>query len=454
MVELFMVAFPALFGSIFYPPLVAVMFLFLCVSEAYGPGNLILQFAPHAPRILSGAFTLGGVVAFLRLRKECKKYRGQSRLLLIGWVIILAMTWGIISTIWVGTGILGVLREFPNSTMLGVIYAIAYRNDLFARKLFVFTIALQLIIGTATTLWPEGVFGVLTGKAHLAVEDYNMLIFASEGSRLSGQFLNSIQLGYYGAIGFIIGSYMFFSSRVTFQRNIGIMLVLMSLWVGYITSVRSILVGLFWGIYILVIRLKVRPRFVVISVLIPLMLLCGLAVLSYVYTHETMSLIPDIFSRTIRDEFSIDSYRYQAILNTIPIINTKPIFGLGTFDEVLDKASSYMAHQAPLYIAALYGIPSGLCVLLLMWWGLAANFRVHDLQENPWYFKWKIPSMKNVINYNIAIMFGWVTFFLMMTNGMAGKTIAWIALGIACLQWAHPSSQYLYSIGIPLPFKR
>lgn len=86
--------------------------------------------------------------------------------------------------------------------------------------------------------------------------------------------------------------------------------------------------------------------------------------------------------------------------------------------------------------------------------GIASNFKLRDSQGNRRYFKWKIPGMKNVIDYNMATMFGWVTFFLMMTNGMAGKTIAWIALGIACLQWAHPSSQSLYSIGIPLPFKR
>jgi hypothetical protein len=116
------------------------------------------------------------------------------------------------------------------------------------------------------------------------------------------------------------------------------------------------------------------------------------------------------------------SYRATAREIAYKNIFKRPIFGYGS-NEIAVSELGYVAHEEPLALALIYGIPVGVSFLLIMILGVVGDLK-----------RWQH-------NGGIYTVFLWTTLFLVMTNSTGGRSLAWLILAVVSIPWAEGGSR-------------
>lgn len=436
-----------------FPPLGALIFMLFSSSELCSLGSYLLEFTPQTSKILGATCLMGGLFSLLRLKKECLVHPDRRRLIVIAYVTIGIIIWGIISMTFNGESLTRVILDFRNVEILGVIYALAYRNDRGARMLFVGFVSVHILIGTLITSWPTGPLEFLRSEHWM--NNYGV-DFASRSSfdlyRDPGQFSNPIRLGFLAGVGIIVGCYLHLSVTQNRKKHLGQLMVLMSLWLQYITFTRGIWLGLMFGFAVVAVRPLRLFRGIAARIILLVLVICGgwlfLSNVEPPTGSGRIGLLLEIWTTEVSDR-----YRIKAITSSLEIINTRPLVGCGDYGKTSDKLG-YMPHQAPLYYSVLYGLPAGFFVAVLLWWGIKEEFS----RRGGNFGRYSSGGQRQIVNRiserDVATLFGWLVFFLAMTNGFAGGMIQWIILGAVCAERAKGASVPAPQGRAPLGFRK
>jgi len=423
-----------------YPPLIACIFLMFSMSQTFGMGAIF-------PGAISFIFSLmalmGTCVSFSKLWRCRKRNKITRRIFFIAVVAAISTLWtGLASFAGGGGGIIPIINSMTNNGIFIIIIVLAYWNSSWARKLIVLTIIIQLIISVAIIQLPDSPISIIKASMYNDVYsvDYDILkLEKPEYIRESGQFLNSLQLSFYSTAGIIIGLYILLISLNFYQRAIGLVLSLFALQAFYLSFSRGGGLILFIGAILYAIWQPAKYRLVTsifIFFITALALLMQSDISTFISDDPFLNYVIDKTSKTGSDE--LDRYRYQAIIDSLDLIISNPLFGTGGNNEIFAQGKFNLPHQAPLNSAVINGLPDGICVTIL-YWLILAGFLIQIRQivatkQSQHFINYQLIDRNEV---RLATIIGLLVLIFGMTNQHAGKAFQYVCLGYACLPWIY-----------------
>jgi len=123
-----------------------------------------------------------------------------------------------------------------------------------------------------------------------------------------------------------------------------------------------------------------------------------------------------------------NDYRLSAARNSMSVLLEQPVFGVNGDVRKIVEAAGGAPHQSFYFIAVMYGVPAGICVLLMTWWIFAPKLPGKITLRNK-----QFPSADRCLAHAI----GWVVLFLALSNNMSAGMLGWMCLGYACLPWVY-----------------
>lgn len=403
--------------ALFYPPAIACLSIFMIGMDTSG----VAQF-----HLLPGVLLMMlYIVATGRTLYDLWRQRitlSARRRYTIAIMAALISAWVGISVLMGGDG-LYVATYLSLQGMLGVVFAVAYFGDKKARGLFIFTVAAQLLLAFILSTFPGSLMEIFRAQAPSFGDVQDLWDLQSIASKDSAQFVNVVQLGFYGAIGLILGVYfLVYSKKLLPRLLLGGGLTYLGGVISFFTIERGIWIGALFGLIALVAPLFKSTAGKVGFGVSVVLVLTGVLGLMLVSSNPALISRREHFM-SIRD----DSYRVPAAINSADFVLTHPIFGAnGDVRKVTDDAGG-APHQAFYFFATMYGIPSGLLLLILMCLAMFPYFRKNRRPEMSW-----LSPPEHALSR--AMFF--VVISMALTNNMSAGMLGWICLGYACLPWA------------------
>jgi hypothetical protein len=303
-------------------------------------------------------------------------------------------------------------------------------------------LVVQLCLSVYVIAYPESRFNGANATAvdmHLSAD---LLSPDSEvgflGTRVRGQFSNTITMAVHAAVGVAAGLTLLgasrrwgFSKKKVVAILAGLGLASAGAYLLGVSATRGVMLGLIFGLMVHFFRIRGSVR-------LPLFVGTVLGVL--VVAPFFADLLPEeslLWGRfaMLRDLKGTEDYRLIAMRYGLDAIMSNPFVGAGDFIKGLDACTGYMPHIGPYYLAVLYGIPVGLLACVVLFWAgrsdlTAANVRAANA----------VPAFRELCAFGTICC--WTAMGCILTNGYAGTVIIYISLGIAMwpLVYRHPVS--------------
>ncbi|MHB9035616.1 MAG: O-antigen ligase family protein [Armatimonadota bacterium] len=411
-------------AAIVYPPAIACACALVSNSETPGLALAFAACTRVSDIVMAGICFIAVCRAIVVVRSRRKKTIPARRVYVLSIVALAVWLWMGISLRLGGSGLPDTLRSCLASGVPGVIFAAAYYRDRLARLMFLFVLIAHLSLAFAIVSFPGGPLDVMKPQLLGSYEPGDIGISATGIGKTSGQFGNPVQLAFYGAVGIIVGLYLFAYHRGPSARLMGLSLVGLGLWASYVTVERGIWIGVIIASYTVLRPLAAkRPGTVVFTILV----LGALCVLCYATALDNSQAARTLFSHFTR--FSEGTqYRMSAAGNSVAVLLEHPLFGVnGAVQRIVDLAGG-APHQSFYFFAVLYGLPAGIGVLLMTWWVFASKLSKRMIPGGPGF---------TVYDRYLAHALGWIVLFLALSNNMSAGMLGWICLGYGCLPWAY-----------------
>jgi hypothetical protein len=199
---------------------------------------------------------------------------------------------------------------------------------------------------------------------------------------------------------------------------------------------RGIISGIIFGFLLALLQgqKKIKNTFLLFSIVF-------IVFSSFLYMNLKIPAVVEPFLERwspdyVATEHQSDSYRRIAQEVAFDNLFKKPLFGFGNIEKTRDTLL-YVSHMAPLEFTLVFGFPVGICLSLLLLFGILGEFWNKKLPTPPGTV---VPSSVNFIDsphYRfMSTVFFWITFFLAMTNSMAGKALMWAVVALLATRWA------------------
>jgi len=406
-----------------YPPLALFLFIFLDPMSTLGTAA-VMPLSIYTSRMVWGALVGVAIKSLMIIYRTRNSGSGGRYSWRVG-VICLLMVIMIRISVIIGTGEFGLGIDYASSGPLTLIIVVAYLRDRRAWLYFGLMLILQLGLGLYIILNPESLLNGYSARiGDLAIDAVNFDKSEIIGSRVQGQFGNTVALAMHAAVGVALGiallvaSYRSRTKRYIFM-SLGIVIVIVGLFLLGISMTRGIIIGVIIGIlgYFIGIHGTVRTSLFLFTLL------------SLLYIMPSfLELIPaddPVFGRFVlfAKLGENEGYRLQAIPNSINAVMQQSVFGWGDYESGLNACNGYLAHQGPLAIAVLYGIPVGLLACVILVWAIKSDFSSKKLKVNN--FDSEFAALRAFRSISL-----WAAIACIMTNGYAASALLYIILGV------------------------
>jgi hypothetical protein len=407
-----------------YPAIIIAVYMMFAISEIPSMGSAFGHYTRIPP------FGLKFLCLAIAFREYYKIWLGRNsspegqRSFVISTLAVLIAAWIGFSVYTGGVGIVETLISVIDSGVLGVILAVAFHRDQKAMFFIVLTVLAQLLISYGVVNFNSGPLGSLSFADSILSAD-SLGVSYEKVTRTSAQFHNSIPLGFYGAISFLIGAYFFLYSGKILLKTLAFAFILLGAWSSFVTIQRAIWVGILIGMVFLLkpVSRKVLGKLLIVSYV------AGLGFLIYTLMsteNKALNVLSDFFLETRKEE-----YRVMAAINSIDILFSKPM--LGNQGDILEQVrlAGGAPHQFFYFLAVLYGIPAGLFAVILMFIVIKGNFVAGIIRGN---------SGLSAPETYLGVALGWAMLSMSLSNNMSAGMLGWLCLGYACLPWVYARS--------------
>lgn len=421
---------------LFFPPLAMFLYLLFSLGETLGVAKFS-YIAILTPPLYS-ALIMASVISFNKLKQRRYSSAVDKRLFFLGALAVFCALWIYMSGIVNGRGTSLAFSWYIAGPCSMIITLAYYRDKRFKPLLFTY-IFIQVSLAFMLTLSPDGPLRALNAFNYTG-EPLELMDIGGRayGIRLSGQFTNTVQMSYYGAIALAIGVYIAILYRSFLMRIAGIALALAGFTIQFISLTRGVIMGLALGFLLSLTQGRKKAR--------NIFLLFALSILTLSFLSSIPFLKPPEFVLPLLDRFDyvssdIGETSYRMIAREIAFNNilNHPLFGYGS-NEVTVNKFGYVAHEEPLTLALIYGIPVGACFLLIIILCVMADLK----RGQRGFLKWKSQPGADCAWFSpgdgIYTVFLWTTIFLVMTNAIGGKSLTWVILAIVSIPWAESVS--------------
>lgn len=425
-------------AAVAFPPAIAAISILNLPTDTPGLAqHQVLQF-PNAFILLLSFVAMGRVLYELWRRRRCSAASGRIFKIAL---LATAVSWWTALSILVG-GRLGIsdVVYAGFEAIPGAVFAVAYHRNRVARALFIAILAAQLVIGYGIVTFPGSAMTLLRPAVGAGPETPHAWD-VSPTHKDNAQFAHSGQFAFYGAVGLVVGVYFLVYSRGAGRKIFGAGLIYLGVVSSLVTVCRALWLGIPVALVVLLIPIArttiSRAAYGLAAAYVGLWLYVALAG----STSPTVSAIREYFM-SVRE----DQYRIPAAIGSVDVLLTKPIFGAnGDIEELVNWVGG-VPHQSFYYYATMYGLPAGICLLVITWWTLSPNFIRRRIAEVPGFGR---PEQ------HLARAIGWLVLAMAMTNGMSAGMFAWICLGFACMPWAYSlPRQRVVASRAPAPLSR
>lgn len=413
--------------NVIYPPVALFLFLFLDIGSTIGTATA-MPYSTYTSIAAWGGLIGAALLSLQKLYNSRKLYKGGY----FGWKVGTICIWMVILmrlSIIINTGSVSVGSDYGSAGPLTLIIVLAYINDKRAWQLFIIMLSIQLGLSIYITIFPESIFsGYAVNLLGLQVENGLLAEFVEEngiiGSRIQGQFANTVSMAMHAALGLSVGiSFLFFSLRVgnrTVQYMlVGLLFVIVGMYLLFVSATRGVMIGAaigiilaFWG------RIKLVSRIIILIIFVPL-----LYVMSQ-YIDMKSQIDNPYFNRfsQLEDMKGTQNYRIEAIPLSMNAVLSRPFLGWGNYEKGLKAVKGYLAHQGPLSISVIYGAPVGLFACMIIYWAIKHGGIIRNKKNNL--------SLHEESLYILSVISVWSAVACIMTNGYASLSIIYIILGI------------------------
>ncbi len=429
-----LLAVALIYLAVRYPPAMACAFMLCAFGETSGIGGN-LRTLPISS-VFGPLCFISTLVAFAKIWRERRDDVFSRRVSLLALIALFGSLWAALAAFSVGSNLRDIGTTLFGTGMFGMVIALAYRRVRYAQALFVVLLLLQLGLSVLIITLPGGVFGQMNAGLFVSALDSggsaagDMVGITEQGiARVSAQFANPVQLAFYGVVALIVGWYLL-TARSWGTRAAAGVLLLLGGWATLHTIERGILIGLGTALLPAYLRspLPLRTRLVKLFTLCAVIVCEGVATMALfpndIRLPEPLTLVVAFFGR-LGDSSEYD-YRITALLGSIELIFTHPLFGVGTFEQLM-RAQGLLPHQAMVFWSVTYGLPAGICCTLLLWFGMAATFASRRRLYA------HLPYRQTAL----CLLLGWVVCAMALTNNMSAGMFGWVCLAIAALAWVH-----------------
>ncbi len=409
------------------PCSIALVYVLVSKSEAFGVGDLFEKTFGFTTYWFQVGILLGTIPIVFELYKKRNSGLINKRKFQITVLGIIFIFWMSLSVFFHTGDLVEALLIIVRSGALGLIYAIGYYNNNFARKCILIALLFHLFVAFFILIIPGTFFDSLKAINPDELNEIKMLVGEQHVQRLSGQFFNAIQLSFYAGSGVLIGIHILkISSKVSIQV-VGLLLLLMGIAISISAIQRGIWLGLLLGSYFVAMPNTKKIKY---SLLIYTLIIFIVFILSEKYWSGY-----DLVYRHFTD-LSNDTgvkYRILAMQNVHKIFLQFPIFGAGNPKNIVDMIGA-VPHQCFLFYGATYGIPAGICMLLLISICIMQYLHLGNNKSN---------GIEKGFDSLIRGL-GCILITMSLTNNMSAGFFGYIILGCCCLPYIHGGELKVY----------
>ena len=405
--------------ALVYPPAVAAICMLVAPAETPSVGVVFTSFARVPTMAVWALCLLAACRAGYKLWVQ-RAGSTQRRKAYLSGMALFCTLWVGFAVYWSESSMGRAIVQMVSCGVYGVVFALAYHRNRTAMAVMTAPVAIHLALGIAILKFPGSALGLLRPISTLASVESEIAGITGEGiMKASAQFNNPVPLAFYAAVAVMIGLYLIIERSSRWSVLGGVVLLALGAYSSYVTVQRAIWLGAAFGG--LVLLAPVFRRSGARSALAVGMTLCAIGLACTLLPTENTPLgsLLDYFRRT-----SDGNYRVMAAINSVDILFSKPFFGVGgDVTGVLDAAGG-IPHQSFYFLAVMYGLPVGLCVLLMTW-------RV---------FRSVLPGGgggPTPQERYLSVAIGWVVLSMALSNNMSAGLAGWICLGFACLPWVY-----------------
>lgn len=434
-----------LFIAIRFPPVMLAIFMMIGGLEAFGVGQVV-----GIPSAYAGYMIPICIARVLwKLWQESQDGHEEHRAFAIGAMTAGFLMWQTLSLYYAGEEIRGIYNTLANNGTCGLLVILAYRRQRWVMGLLVGVVLFHAVLGTLMTFMPSGPWVIFSAAGYLEITadlpDFVGISYKGL-NQVSGQFINPIQLAFYGGVATILGGYLFFKQPgLIWKYALGLMLIVMGLWLQFATMTRMIWIALLViGLFALWQSGKRSPTL--------LTLITVLFLASVVFFYEISVWFSSMFSEQSRiivaqrfiAAFNVydQNERISAFFMGIDFLPKHLLFGAGTIENWFSLTQGHATpHIAPLFYGVMYGLPGFAYIIALLYFSLSGFF----IGMRTSYVSGEKSSQSNGMTLSdllIAEVLCILVLALAVTNNFAGRTLTWVCLGYSCLPWVMFSSLY------------
>lgn len=312
-----------------------------------------------------------------------------------------------------------------------VLAVLAYGREKRARYIFAGTILIQMILAFFILNFPVGYLAELNAaNYHHYAPIAGGIDKAGNILRAVGQFSTTIQLGAYATLCLGIGIYLYRISQSAATKLLSSLFLSLGLWGEYLSFTRGILFSLVFTMVLCSFSRKGWQTVVLSAGIAVSVFWAGQALLESINSTATGAIAGHLKEMANPEDDSIQ-YRITGLKNALNIITEEPSFGLCSAHDIIDRGE--ICHFYPGWMAAMYGLPAGLAVLILFLCAVRT-----DLLYMPKSSGRTKQNSKVSKDGLLSSLLGWTAVCLLSTNFMGGRALVWIMLGFACSISAGP----------------
>ena len=411
-----------------YPPLALLLFIFLDPMTTPGTAAL-MPFHAYVPRMAWGGLLGAALTSMMRLWQARNDGPGER----FAWrvaVVCALMVVLIRLSIMLKANLFGVGMDTASVGPLTLIITLAYLHERRAWWCFGFMLVAQLCLAVYVVANPGSRFNGVYASVEDMLGAQDLLRRKSEegsiGSRVMGQFTNTIMMATHAAVGLGAGLALLIASRrLTLGRQIaailaGIGLATAGVYLLVVSATRGTMIGVGFGILVHIFRARGLVR---------LPLFVGTLLSVFVVAPHLATLIPEdspLWGRfaLLRDLKETQEYRIEAMRRGFDAIPRNPVLGTGDHMSGVEACMGYMPHMGPLYLAVVYGIPVALMGCAVLFWAGVSDLTAAHVKKDKAFPALRAPRAFGTICY-------WTVMACIMTNGYSGPGFMYMALGIA-----------------------
>ncbi|ABQ25876.1 hypothetical protein [Geotalea uraniireducens] len=442
----------AFYFALKYPPYTLCLYMIFSSPESYAIGFYFLN--QYASTLISGAALVASVTSFYRLSKQMNTDHFIKRIFYLASLCMFISAWVWISTIFNFRNYWQSILDITEAGAFGSVIAFSYYREKRAQLAFIATVLFHITF-SFLIYWIKNPYLInFITIVHQESSDISKLLsygVTNEATvRISAHFENSIQLGFYGAVGLIIGFYLVTVPK-WWARLLSFIFIGVSLWVSYATVVRSLWIFLFLGFLFLMIQNSkqqllsqtsgfINRRYLLISSIIltfALVTVCIAYMSDGQSDNKSIYALYNFFTDLAGSSYEGNEYRRSHLISSANIIFEHPLFGLGSVEAIVQSTGG-MAHQVMIAYGAMFGVPVFVAITILCI-VLAKSLYIYLTKP----LSMPLPPTCFHVRYGSPLfMFGCIVLAVGLSNHSAGRMLQWICWSLACLPWVYSKNTH------------